>query len=31
MTEKLGPVQLLAIGFPPECEVRGQKKQILGI
>ena len=31
MTEKIGPVQLLAIGFPPDAEFEAKKKQILGI
>jgi hypothetical protein len=31
MTEMLGPVQLVTIGFPPEANFEAKKKQILGI
>jgi hypothetical protein len=31
MTEKIGPFQLMAIGFAAEAEFEAKKKQILGI
>ncbi len=31
MTTKIGPVQLVAIGFPPDAEFEAKNEQILGI
>jgi hypothetical protein len=31
MTEKIGPVQLVALGFPQDAEFEAKEKQILGI